>query len=66
MPFVCKNPNGTCKGKISPQDTRNVYDNAKRCTVCGMYVELYHKRCPCCGAPLRNTSIRNRKHDGVF
>ena len=66
MPFVCKNPNGRCTGKISLRDTRQVYANAKRCTVCDMYVQSSHKRCPCCNAPLRNKSKRNMKYKGVF
>lgn len=66
MPFNCKNPHGNCPGKISLKDSRTVYDIAKRCTVCDMYVEQYNKRCPCCSSPLRSKSKRAGKYRGVF
>ncbi len=66
MPFVCKNPLGTCRGKLSLKDSKHVYDNAKFCTVCQMYVDDSNKRCLCCNAPLRTKSKRNRRHRGVF
>jgi len=66
MPFTCKNPYGCCKGKLSLQDTRNVYESAKFCKVCEMYVGYNHRRCPCCNAPLRTKSKRHRRYHGVF
>ena len=61
MPYICKNPYGTCPGKVHPQENRHLYDNHKRCKVCEMYVMNIHIRCPCCNCPLRCKSKRNYK-----
>jgi rRNA maturation endonuclease Nob1 len=61
MPYICKNPSGKCIGKVNPQETKRVYDDHKRCSVCEMYVDKHHQKCPCCGSPLRSKSKRNRK-----
>lgn len=66
MSFTCKNSYGCCIGKLSLKDTRNMYENAKYCKVCGMYVECYHKRYPCCNAQLRTKSKRHRRYHSVF
>ena len=66
MPFTCKSPHGDCSGKLKLRDTRHVYDNAKLCSTCTMYVDSTNKRCPCCNAPLRTKSKRSRQYRGVF
>ena len=66
MSFTCKDPLGHNDCKIRIQDTRTVYESAKYCKVCEMYVGCENRRCPCCNAPLRTKSKRHQKHRGVF
>lgn len=56
MSFTCPDPNGHTNCELKIQDTRAVYEHAKYCKVCEIFVEYKNNRCPCCNSPLRTKS----------
>jgi len=67
MAFVCKD---IChKLEVSQQPNGNYTHDQKYCSVCGKFLFLYIRICPCCGTILRmdrKNKRRRRKRTGII